>query len=119
MKLASIVTALFGAVSCMIAMAPASGAELAPTAVAADRGLAQYQRNCAVCHARGGTGAIMLTRRIGAEKSLLDQRNDLTPEYIRFVVRRGLGSMPWLSPVELPESELAALVRYLTRDAAR
>lgn len=101
--------------TCVVAGAPrAVAAEPAATADV-ERGLAQYRRNCAPCHARGGTGAMMLGRRLGAEKSLLDQRKDLTPEYIRFVVRRGLGSMPWLSPVELPEQQLTELTRYLTR----
>ena len=52
---------------------------------------------------------------LGAPQSLLEQRTDLKPEYIRFVVRWGLMNMPRLSRVEVPDTDLTDLVAYLTR----
>jgi mono/diheme cytochrome c family protein len=86
----------------------------APASVEAGRNV--YLRQCTPCHARGGAGAVLLGRRLGDAQSLLDRRDDLAPVYIRHVVRNGLGGMPWLTPIELPERELDALVAFLTRN---
>ncbi len=53
---------------------------------------------------------------MGAERSLLYQRTDLVPSYVRAVVRKGTGSMPWMSKVEVPDADLDAIAAYLTRN---
>lgn len=75
-----------------------------------------FAHRCGMCHREGGTGTFVLARRLGAAQSLLEQRTDLKPEYIRFVVRWGLNNMPRLSRVEVPEADLNELLVYLTRD---
>ncbi len=45
----------------------------------------------------------------------LHRRSDLPADYIEFVVRRGLGSMPFFRPTEISADDLRALVAYLTR----
>lgn len=74
-----------------------------------------FERRCGVCHLKGQTGTIILERRLGPQRALLADRTDLTPEYIRFVVRQGLVNMPRLTRVELPDAELEAISAYLRR----
>ena len=89
----------------------------APLAHAAvpEAGQELFERRCGVCHLRGQTGTNMLERRLGKERSLLAERSDLTAPYVRQVVRWGLVNMPRLTRVELPDSELEAVIAYLTR----
>ena len=74
-----------------------------------------FAHRCGMCHREGGTGTFVLARRLGAAQSLLEQRTDLQPEYIRYVVRWGLMNMPRLSRVEVPDSDMTQLIAYLTR----
>lgn len=74
-----------------------------------------FAHRCGMCHREGGTGTFVLARRLGAAQSLLEQRTDLKPEYIRYVVRWGLMNMPRLSRVEVPDPDMNQLVAYLTR----
>ena len=77
------------------------------------QGKAAFTHRCAMCHREGQTGAFILARRLGKEKSLLEQRTDLQPAYIRQVVRAGLVNMPRLSRVEMPDPDLDAVIAYL------
>ena len=74
-----------------------------------------FAHRCGMCHREGGTGTFVLARRLGAAQSLLEQRTDLQPEYIRYVVRWGLMNMPRLSRVEVPDPDMNQLVAYLMR----
>jgi mono/diheme cytochrome c family protein len=90
----------------------------APAALAAD-GKALFQTKCGICHLQGGTGTFMLSRRLGASRALLEERQDLDRALVLHVARNGLQSMPRFSRAELPDSELQAIADYLTRkDAA-
>jgi hypothetical protein len=71
-----------------------------------------------VCHLPGQTGSFVLARRLGAERSLLAQRTDLTAAYIRQVVRWGLVNMPRISRVEVPDPDLDRVIAYLTAPKA-
>jgi hypothetical protein len=73
-----------------------------------------YFYECGYCHLPGGTGTVMLGRRLGDDSALLAERDDLTADYVRFVVRNGLVSMPPLTRVELTEGELEKVVSFLT-----
>ena len=77
-------------------------------------GKAAFVHRCAMCHREGQTGTFILARRLGKEKSLLEQRSDLQPDYVRQVVRMGLVNMPRLSRVEMPDPDLSAVIAYLT-----
>ena len=103
----------------LLALAPAFGAAAeAPDAARVARGKAVFTHRCSMCHREGGTGTFILTRRLGAAKSLLEQRTDLEPTYVRTVVRWGLVNMPRISRVEVPEQDMDALVAYLTAPKA-
>jgi mono/diheme cytochrome c family protein len=52
----------------------------------------------------------------GQKPALLEERSDLTPEFVAFYVRRGGGgSMPFFRPTEVSADDLEALGAYLSR----
>ena len=81
-------------------------------------GGALFTTRCAICHSKGGFGANILGRRLGEGRSVLETRVDLQPAYVTVAVRRGIGSMPPFSRVELTDPELQAIAGYLTRPRA-
>jgi len=80
-------------------------------------GKAVFDRNCSHCHAPGmehpGTLQLAVTR--GEALAVLEERSDLTPEYISYIVRHGLRAMPPFVPADISDSQLEALTRYLAR----
>jgi mono/diheme cytochrome c family protein len=101
---------------CLVATAapPAAKAATESQDALVARGRAAFTHRCAMCHREGQTGTFILARRLGKEKSLLEQRTDLQPAYIRQVVRTGLVNMPRLSRVEMPDPDLDGVIAYLT-----
>jgi mono/diheme cytochrome c family protein len=77
-------------------------------------GAETYAYECGYCHLPGGTGTAMLERRLGEDRSLLEERDDLAEDFIRVVVRNGIVSMPALTRVEVTDDELDRIVAYLT-----
>jgi mono/diheme cytochrome c family protein len=78
-------------------------------------GKALFQARCGYCHLSGGTGTLMLGRRLGKDKALLAARADLSAEYIKKITRVGINSMPPHTRIEVPDSELDLIAAYLTR----
>jgi mono/diheme cytochrome c family protein len=92
------------------------------------RGREVFGERCAACHAAipkdtigppylppmAGTQALQ-ARYKGAKPAELEQRTDLTAEFVAAIVRNGLNSMPFFRPTELSKDDLAALGAYLTR----
>lgn len=78
-----------------------------------------YDHWCVHCHGDEtsevlpGTAALGLKYR-GELPAILEERTDLTPEYIRTVVRNGLVSMPVTRKTEVSDKELEDIVAYLT-----
>ena len=76
-----------------------------------------FDRHCIHCHGPdpgyAGTRQLGITR--GADKAVLEERPDLTPEYVRHVVRHGLKAMPAFVPSDLTDAQLQELTDYLTR----
>lgn len=83
-----------------------------------DEGRRLFHERCGYCHLAGGTGTIMLLRRLGKDRSLLEERTDLTPEYIKKITRVGINGMPPHNRIEVPDSELDLIAIYLTRPAS-
>ena len=91
--------------------------EKAPDASASKiaEGKALFNARCGYCHLAGGTGTLMLGRRLGKDKALLAARTDLSVEYIKKITRVGINSMPPHTRIEVPDSELDLIAAYLTR----
>ncbi|MBN4075605.1 MAG: p-cresol methylhydroxylase [SAR86 cluster bacterium] len=88
-----------------------------------DHGQEIFNLWCSSCHRVvpagttpvAGTGS--LERRYqGSLPAALEQRTDLSPEYIRIIVRTGIKSMPFTRKSEISDSDLDDLVAYLTRE---
>lgn len=76
-----------------------------------------YNATCVYCHNPRAYGTEALARRLGEGKGVLEQRNDLPDDYIRGVIKQGLGNMPAYTPTDLTEGEITAIVDYLRRNS--
>jgi cytochrome c5 len=91
------------------------GANKVVTTVAPPDAKKIYDLNCLPCHAEGPghAGTRRLARRLGEDKSVLTQRDDLNADYVKIIVRQGFSLMPPFRPTEISDSELNALAEYL------
>jgi hypothetical protein len=65
--------------------------------------------------ALAGTSALAVKYK-GKLPAVLEQRTDLTPTFIRTVVRHGLFGMPITRKTEVSDAELEDVAAYLTRN---
>ena len=72
-----------------------------------------FADTCIYCHDTGGWGTRALSQRVPAGDAELLEREDLPAVFTRAVVRRGIGSMPPLTPTDLTDEELDRLARWL------
>ncbi len=76
-----------------------------------------FDNHCAECHAEGfghpGTQRLGWSR--GEQRAVLTKRTDLTVDYVKLIVRRGLAEMPPFRPSEISDAELARLSAYLAK----
>jgi (+)-pinoresinol hydroxylase len=92
------------------------------------RGKAVFDKWCTPCHgavapknvmfgngALAGTSALAVKYQ-GKLPAVLEQRTDLTPTFIKTVVRHGLHGMPITRKTEISDTELEDIVAYLTRN---
>ena len=82
------------------------------------RGQAVYDHWCAPCHAPGpghpGTQSLEIKYH-GSIPAVLKQRKDMTPEYVKTMVRQGILLMAPFRKTEITDSELDDLAAYLTQ----
>ena len=74
-----------------------------------------FRACCGYYHLEGGTGTYMLGRRLGKDRALLAERTDLTPDYVKKIVRVGLNSMPPHTRIEVPDAELDLIAAFIAR----
>ena len=78
-----------------------------------------YLDKCEYCHGdgvqKGGT-FVLQARYQDALPALLTERTDLAPEYISAVLRTWTNGMAPFRPTEISDSEMEALVAFLTRN---
>ena len=102
----------------LVAASPA----FAQNDAAVQKGNDMYQYWCATCHGAGpghpGTTALAAKYK-GARPGLLEERTDLSPQGIRFAVRKGISIMPFFRKTEVSDLNLEAIVAYLTRQRAK
>lgn len=74
-----------------------------------------FHRWCSDCHsAADGPGSMVLQRKYqGQVPAILEQRTDLNPDYVKQVVREGIGFMPNFRKTEISDAELALVAAYL------
>jgi len=95
-------------------LASGSAAESQSAAVS---GEALYATHCSRCHSAGtdgiypGTQQLALTR--GEGQAVLLERDNLTADYVRQVVRHGIGAMATFRPTEITATELDTLAAYV------
>ncbi|MGD8341154.1 MAG: cytochrome c [Gammaproteobacteria bacterium] len=84
---------------------------------AAERGREVYEHWCTPCHAPGpghpGTQSLEIKYR-GELPAVLEEREDMTPEFVRTMVRQGILMMAPFRKTEVTDAELDDLVMYLT-----
>lgn len=76
---------------------------------------ALYVEKCAMCHRQMGMGTIILARRVDPGQAMLEQRRDLTRDYIVAAARGGIGNMPRIPQGELSDAQLETIAAYLVR----
>jgi mono/diheme cytochrome c family protein len=103
----------------IVSLISASAAFAAPDESAVAHGRKVYQQWCLPCHGAGvgkpGTDALA-ARYKGEKPAVLEERTDLTPETIRYFVRRGVLFMPSFRKTEISDADLDALSAFLTRN---
>jgi mono/diheme cytochrome c family protein len=77
-----------------------------------------YEVHCGYCHLTGGMGTNLLTKqRMAAgeppQNGMLVNREDLTADYVKSVVRMGKNAMPGQTRVDITDAELNAVAAYL------
>ena len=96
--------------------AAAARGQAADTALI-EKGRVSYEYSCATCHAAGmpGTVALSVKYKDGSRPAVLQERVDLTPQLLKFVVRNGASVMPFFRKTEVWNADLEAITAYLTR----
>ena len=72
-----------------------------------------FDETCIHCHDSGGWGTRRLAPRVPVGEAALLRRKDLPTALTRLAVRRGVGSMPPLTPTDITDEELERLARWL------
>ena len=96
---------------------------LAPDAFALDKSAGErpavYNYWCTPCHAPGpghpGTQSLQIKYRDLNVPPVLEDREDLTPEYVKTIVRKGIMSMAPFRKTEITDAELEDIATYLAK----
>lgn len=76
-----------------------------------------FDKHCSHCHNPGdeypGTHQLAVTR--GEDMAVLEERDNLAPQYVKYIVRNGLNAMPPFKPTNITDRELDALADYLNK----
>ena len=94
----------------MVASVPVHGQEAAPQPIAPTE---LFARNCSRCHGPGGWGTRALAKRSLPDEAELLNRKTIPAEFVRRVVRHGIGSMPPFTPTDLSDAQLDRLSAWL------
>jgi mono/diheme cytochrome c family protein len=85
----------------------------------AERGAAVFNNWCNACHSRSpmnAPGTTSLKNKYqGGVPAALEDRKDLTVEFVKFYVRNGVAMMPRFRKTEVSDADLDAVATYLTR----
>ncbi len=104
----------------MLSILPLAVGVSAAQAGDAARGQQVFDTRCVFCHGEGlGHPAWqLLALKKGKDKAEIVGRSDLTPAYIKQVVRNGYIEMPPFRASEISNADLDALADYITHPGA-
>jgi mono/diheme cytochrome c family protein len=98
------------------APAPTVETVSAPVPAETPDGKTLYGQRCGMCHQGIGMAVSLLARRPGdASGGLLEQRTNLSVEFVSTVTRTGIGNMPRVPRGEVSDAEMNAIARYLAK----
>jgi (+)-pinoresinol hydroxylase len=101
----------------LAAMVTWAGSAMADNGPAQGLGKHVFDKWCVSCHGVGDRmpGTASLAAKYGGSiPAALEQRTDLTPDFIRYFVRNGVLIMPAFRKTEVSDADLAALAGYLS-----
>jgi mono/diheme cytochrome c family protein len=106
---------------CALPSTHASPHSAAPAERPRSAGGKVFDKWCGDCHSTvGGPGSLAIQRKYrGNLPAVLEQRNDLRPDYITRVVRHGVSFMPSFRKTEISDADLALLADYLAPSQGR
>lgn len=101
----------------LVALACAGLAAAIPAiAGQAPDGKALFKERCGMCHQGIGMAVNLLGRRPGdTSNGLLEERKNLSAEFVFTVARTGIGNMARIPRGEVSDPELAAIANYLEK----
>ncbi|WP_428312838.1 c-type cytochrome [Hydrocarboniphaga sp.] len=78
-------------------------------------GVKIFEKWCSDCHRTAeGPGSLALQRKYhDALPAVLELRNNLSPDYVKLVVRRGISFMPSFRKTEISDADLSLVAAYL------
>ena len=92
------------------------GAGWSAVPVSGHSGKANFERYCLECHGAGpnhpGTQALAAKYK-GTRPARLDQRQDLSEDFVIYTVRHGVSVMPAERKTEISDTELKSIAAYL------
>lgn len=95
-----------------------ANAQGARQGVSMSHGHEVFDKWCAPCHGAGpgkpATAALAVKYK-GAKPALLEERTDLTPDVVKYMVRHGVYTMPASRKTEISDDDLDALAAYLAK----
>jgi len=76
---------------------------------------ALFVEKCSMCHRNMGMGTVLLGRRMDPKVAPLEDRDDLTADYVTQAVRVGIGNMPIIPRGEVSDEQLQQIAGYLAK----
>jgi cytochrome c5 len=78
---------------------------------------ALFVEKCGMCHRQMGMGTVILARRVEPAKAMLENRTDLSADFVITAARNGIGNMPRISRGEVSDAQLKIIASYLAKAA--
>jgi mono/diheme cytochrome c family protein len=72
-----------------------------------------FVENCLMCHGDFAMGTGLLARRMDPSVAKLEDRDDLTADYVITAARMGIGNMPAIPRGEVSDEQLQQIADYL------
>lgn len=102
----------------VLALGAAWAAQANAQGAPVSRGRQVFDKWCAPCHGAGlgkpATAALAFKYK-GQKPALLEERTDLTPDIVKYMVRNGVYTMPASRKTEISDDDLDVLAAYLSK----